>query len=506
MIIGGDASVSFRHELARQAIESSLTAGERLQANRLVVDALLVRPGMESTRLVHHAERSGQVDVLLEHGPTAALESARLGAHRQAAGVLGVLLEHRAQLGASEVADLCTRRAYSLYVVNQFEAAMESAESGVMAAEEAGDASLLADALLVLARVAMFARGPMHARKAAERAVDTLGPMRDDARLAAAITELARTHSNLAAVGIVSEPSQRAEALAERAVGIAQRLGREDIEAQATCYLGDARLARGDARGEDDLRRAISLAGSDSRVETRVRSYVNAAHGAYRSGRFADADRFVAEGLRIAADGEFFAGQYRLRLTAAAVHGSRGDWDRAVADLRALLDSPGEPGVMAALARSILARLLARRGDNEAVDVLAAARSDPRAADDTFVAGPLAVAQVELGWLDGSLGALTHEVRRALDLAGDAGHRSVHAELCAYLRRAGIDVPDPVDPPGPWAPTLAGRWSEAASAWAKLGERYEQAVVLATAPDRRARTQGLRMLEKLGAVATVPAV
>ena len=96
MIIGGEASVSFRHELARQAIESSLTAGERLQANRLVVDALLVRPGVESSRLVHHAERSGQVDVLLEHGPTAALESARLGAHRQAAGVLGVLLEHRA--------------------------------------------------------------------------------------------------------------------------------------------------------------------------------------------------------------------------------------------------------------------------------------------------------------------------------------------------------------------------------------------------------------------------
>ena len=178
MIIGGDASVSFRHELARQAIESSLTAGERLQANRLVVDALLVRPGVESSRLVHHAERSGQVDVLLEHGPAAALESARLGAHRQAAGVLGVLLEHRALLGAHDVADLYTRRAYSLYVVNQFEAALKCAESGVTAAEEAGDAILLADALLVLARVAMFARGPMHARRAAERAVDILEPVR----------------------------------------------------------------------------------------------------------------------------------------------------------------------------------------------------------------------------------------------------------------------------------------------------------------------------------------
>ena len=37
----------------------------------------------------------------------------------------------------------------------------------------------------------------------------------------------------------------------------------------------------------------------------------------------------------------------------------------------ALLGGPGEPSVMAALVRSLLARLLARRGDPEA-DVLAA--------------------------------------------------------------------------------------------------------------------------------------
>ena len=141
MIIGGDASVSFRHELARQAIESSLTAGERLQANRLVVDALLVRPGMESSRLVHHAERSGQVDVLLEHGPTAALESARLGAHRQAAGVLGVLLEHRAYSPRTRsltcAPDAPTPSTWS----TSSKPPWNCAESGVMAAEEAGDAS-----------------------------------------------------------------------------------------------------------------------------------------------------------------------------------------------------------------------------------------------------------------------------------------------------------------------------------------------------------------------------
>lgn len=504
IVSSADATVAFHHELARQAIESALTAGERIQANKDVVDVLLGRPDAEPARLVHHAERCGRTDVILEYGPGAALEAARLGAHRQAVGVLDVVLRHRELLAPRTAAELFTRRAYSLYVVNRFDAALESAESGVEAA--ADDPVLRAEALLVLARVAMFARGPMQGRRAAEQAVDVLEPLGDDARLAAALIEVARAHSNLATVGSVAEPSERAESAAARALTIAQSLGRQELEAQASCYLGDARLARGDLRGAADLRRAISLAGSDSRVETLVRCYVNAAGGAYRSGRLDDAEEYVAGGLRAAADGEFFAGQYRLRLTLAGVRGSRGNWDQAIADLRALLDGPGEPGAMAALARSLLARLLARRGDQAAGEVLAVALADRAVADDSFVASRLAAAQAELGWLDGSLGSLTDETRRALALAEEAGHRSVHAELAVYLGRAGIEVPMPANAPGPWAATLAGPWEQAAAAWSALGDRYEHAVVLATARDRSARDRGLLTLRELGAGATLLAV
>jgi DNA-binding SARP family transcriptional activator/tetratricopeptide (TPR) repeat protein len=504
VVVGTEAWIGFRHELARQAIESSLTAGERLHANRTVVGALRARPGSDPSRLVHHAERSGQLDVIIEHGPAAAREADRLGAHRQAAEVLRVVLENPATLELREVVELTIRRAYALYLVNQFEAAFHCAQAAVEAAEQVAEPALQADALLVLARVVLFARGPMRARQAAARAVEILEPTEADARLA--LTESARAHSNLATVGIVADPSERAESDAARAVAIAQRIGREDIEAQARCYLGDARLARGDQRGDQDQQRAIAASGSDLRLETKVRSYVNAAQGAYHSGRLTTAEKYVAAGLRAAADFEFFAGRYRLRLTGAGVSASRGDWDRAIAELRALLDSPGEPGVMGPLAASLLARLLARRGDPQSDDVLAAALDHRAVGDDSFVAGPLAVAKVELGWLDGTLGELPDDAQRALDLAAVAGHGSMQAELCAYLHRAGIDVAAPVDPPGPWAPTLAGAWQAAATAWATLGERYERAVVLALADEPRARAHGEAMLRKLGAVATLAAI
>ena len=505
MLVGDSAWVAFRHELARRTIESSLTPSERLAADRTVMSALLHHPGVEPSRLVHHAQRSGRTDVILEHGPAAAHEAIRLGAHRQAAEVLRFVLDRRDLLEPHDAIELTVQRAYSLYLVNQFDAAL-GAQSAVAAAGASDDAVLLADALLVLARVVFFARGPMRAREAAARAVEILEPVHDDARLAAGLTELARAHSNLVTVSIVADPCERAETAARRAVAMAQRIGRPGIEAQALCYLGDARLARGDTRGYADQVRAIAIAGSDVRRETKVRSYVNAAHGAFRSARLDDAERMVGEGLRAAADFEFFAGQYRLRLTGAAVHAARGEWEHAIAELRELIATPGEPGVMAPVARSMLARLLARCGQTEASDVIAAALADRAVGDDPFIAGTLAVARVELGWLDGSLGDLTEEVQHALDGAAALGQLSVHAELCAYLRRAGIDVPAPADPPGPWAPTLTGRWQEAAAAWTSLGDRYEAAVVLATAPDPHARARGEDTLRRLGAVGTLAAV
>ena len=105
------------------------------------------------------------------------------------------------------------------------------------------------------------------------------------------------------------------------------------------------------------------------------------------AGRFEEAERDIAAGLRVAPDGEFYAGEYRLRLTAAAVHATRGSWDEAIAGLQDLLASAGDPG-MRPLTHSLLVRLLARRGDpRAAAALLAAALEDPAACDDIYVVG-----------------------------------------------------------------------------------------------------------------------
>ena len=123
VLLGDPEGLSFRHELARRAVESSLTTTERRAAHREVLDVLLEVPGVSRARLVHHAAFGGRGRVLVEIGPEAAAEAARQAAHRQCAEILRLVLESPHTLSDQRAARLWSERSYSSYVVNRFEAA-----------------------------------------------------------------------------------------------------------------------------------------------------------------------------------------------------------------------------------------------------------------------------------------------------------------------------------------------------------------------------------------------
>ena len=503
VLTGTPSHVAFRHELARRAVETSLTVGERVRANADVAEALLSSPPVDPSRIVHHAERADRADLLVQYGPVAVDDAIRFGAHRQAAEMLRRLLDHDEAFAPGDVARMLNQLAYSLYVLNEFDEALEHAERAVEVASAAGDRAVLVDALSTLSRAVYWVRGPRHAREASQRAVDLLAPGDDDVRLAGALTDLARGYSNLATVGIVAEPNPRALSVAEHAVDWAGRLGRNDLRSQALTYLGSSRLALGDERGVGDLADAVALSVSDPRIENQVRVRVNAAGSSHRAGRLDEALRHVAAGLRLAPDVEFLSGEYRLRLTESVIHVDTGSWDQAIDELRALVATDRGPGAMRHLAASVLARVLARRGAPGSQALLNGPLADPVSHGDVFVAGPLAIAQVELLWLSGDVAPIPPVATTALGLAERAGYPAIHAELCVYLRRAGHQVAPLDDPPGPWAHVLAGRWADAAVSWADLGDRYERAVVLAIQGDDEGRAEGLAELDRLGATATI---
>jgi DNA-binding winged helix-turn-helix (wHTH) protein/tetratricopeptide (TPR) repeat protein len=507
-LLDGDATcIWFRHELVRRALEETMTASERVQAHQAVARLLWARRG-EPSRVIHHASAADDAELVVTVGPVAAAEAQRAGAHRQTVQHAQTVLLHAEQLPPAVHAELLTRLAHSLYLLNRFEESLMTARRGVALARSHGDTDLLARALLTLGRTALWAEGPDAAIAIEGEALEVLG---DDGALdlrAIAHADLARASGELVTIGSVAQGSPAALEHATQALVLADHIGRPDLRGYALMYQGCERLALGDEEGARDIDDAIAVLDKLPRVDLAVRACVNASGAAFRAGRSADAERYVALGLELGRDSEFVSGEYRLALTRASVRAARGRWGEAVAELESLLASTGEPGIMAPLAGSLLARLLARQSRwAEAEAVLRDAEAEAPETE-VRVVGPITIARVEVSWLSGTdAGAgLAELARPVLEQAEATANTAIQAELARYLQRGGAQ-PGPVrGAPEPWASGLRGDWRESARRWAARGETYEQAIELLAGEDPASAATAHDLLRSLGATGTLTAL
>src|SRR5207248_1837737 len=86
MLCAEDHSVSFRHELARIAIEESINPLRRVALHRAVLRARRTPrdSSLDLARLAHHADAAADAEAVLEFAPAAAEYAAAVGAHREA--------------------------------------------------------------------------------------------------------------------------------------------------------------------------------------------------------------------------------------------------------------------------------------------------------------------------------------------------------------------------------------------------------------------------------------
>lgn len=92
----GSAALGFRHELARVAVESSLSEPVAQALHASVLQAL-EQPGaapVPMARRVHHATRAGDHAAVLRTAPEAARQAEARGAHREAAAHWRTALDH----------------------------------------------------------------------------------------------------------------------------------------------------------------------------------------------------------------------------------------------------------------------------------------------------------------------------------------------------------------------------------------------------------------------------
>jgi DNA-binding CsgD family transcriptional regulator len=489
LVSSGDG-VAFRHELLRGAVEGALSTTRRLALHRRVLAALSGFAGVDPGRLLHHAVLAADSAAVLHHGQVAGAAAARQGAHREAAAHYRAAAASAAVLGPAERAALLEAYAEQAYLAGLHEEGLRARRDALRLREELRQPERMAENLRWVSRLAWWTGDAATARDAANRAVTVLAGSGDDQQLAMAYGNLAHLHC-------LNYELDDAIAWGERA----ERLGNLDTALNATISVQTARLARDEPGAREALQAAHqtaaahgfsahasrALANLGGVVSDELAQYAEAAQAlervyAYTVAQNLDGYLLLVLGFRA-----------RIRL-------ERGDWDGALADADAIIGRSAGTGVNVVLPLAVKGRILAARGDADALPALDAALREALRINAVQYVAPVAEARSEYFRWAGEPERAQHEALRGLELAATVvGQPFVTGRLAYRYRRAGGAGPLPDGIAGPYQLMIDGDWQRAAAEWERRGAIYLRAEAMA-AGDEPAALEALRCFGELGAV------
>ena len=496
-------AVSFRHELARLAVEESLAPDRRLGLHRKAVAALAAPPTatVDLARLAHHAEAGGDAKAVLEFAPRAAARASRLGAHREAAAQYERALRFSGATSPQTQAELYEGRSYECHLTDQRDEAIVAAEQALARHRSLGNRRKQGDVLRHLAIVLLASRAPNAARRAEQAAREAVAVLEG----LPPGHELTMAYATLATVCLNLEDLDAVVHWGTLAVELAQLLDDDEGLVLGLTSIGAAEFLRGAPdEGREKLERALAL-GRRGKLEERVvaahlgRTYACLVWAAARRRSYTIADHYLQEGLDWCAERDLdmwlhdlFAYRARLRL-------DQGRWDEAAGCAEAVLRGHESNIHAQTCALTVIGLLRARRGEPNPWPPLEEARSLAEASGMVPVLHWAAAASAETAWLGGNGEGAIAALEPAFAVNAMRHDPWLFGELCLWRWRAGIRETIPAAIAEPFALQIAGEWAQASELWKEIGCPYEAALALADGDDDDALLHALGELQRLGA-------
>jgi tetratricopeptide (TPR) repeat protein len=357
VLVRDGGAVGFRHDLARLAVEQSLSTAERAGAHARALARLLAVGSRDHRQLAHHAAGSGDREAVARHAPLAAARAARLGAHREAAEHLQLAMRYH-ETPDRRRAELLDQLSYECYLTDQVARARDSGLAALAIYEQEQDARSIGTAQRWLSRLAWCLGKNADSERYAAAAVTTLEQLGPGPGLAMA-------YSNLAQLRMLADDHTEAVRWGGKAIDLARRFGAREAEIHALNNVGTALAWAGEvAEGRARLTQSLDLALADDAHEHAARAYTNLAARHVRSRSFREADRYLQAGITYCTDRDLDT--WRLDMSAwlarsLAEQGHYAAADRCLADI---LRHPHLSPITQVCALPVAGVLAARRGRN----------------------------------------------------------------------------------------------------------------------------------------------
>jgi DNA-binding CsgD family transcriptional regulator len=489
--------VAFRHELARLAVEASLSPTRRVSLHRAALIALSDprRGPIDPTSLAHHADAAGDVDAVLRFAPEAGALAAQARAHREAAAQYARALRFGWALTGERRAELLSLRSWECFLVGQYGDAIESRREALATYRSLGDRLREGDALRAMSsnlRCHGLVAEATEAGLAAVTVLEKLGPG----------PELAMAYANRAMLALNVEDTAATLHWGAKAQELAERIDDRETLVHAMNSIGTAGYLRGDDDGRQALERSLRLCKEWGFVEQVGRGYIHLAWAGVRVHDYARAEAYQREGIEYCLERGLDAWRFEILAHQARRLLDQGQWDEATEATSTILRSDTGNAVAQTLALCVVALLRARRGDPDHRGPLSEAQAIAAPTGELQHLLPAGTASAEIAWLEGGakVAEVTHAATdHAMELAMRYGAISAISELAAWRRRCGIHEATTTDAAGPYALELTGDAAGAAAAWTDLGCHYEAAITLCTGGSEENHRRALAIFQALDA-------
>lgn len=490
--------IAFQHELTRRAIVGAVPTARLMALNQRVLTALVDRDGTDLSRIVHHAAQAGDAAAIATYGPPAAREAARAGAHREAVAHYALVLEHAGRFPPQERAGLFEEYGVECNTTGAVQPGVAALREAVGLYRSLGDLRSLGVSLRSLSRICWLEGDRAAAEQAGREAVQVLERAED------ASSQLALALSNQSQLCMLARRPAESIACGERAAALARQAGDAATLSHALTNIGTSQWYLGSPAGELTLNEALRVALAAGDVEDACRAYANLAWNLLDWFRLDEAERYLAQSIKLGEESEFLGFLSYFYMERARLEFAHGRWDETVRLAEDGLDAHAPTRCTALL---LLGRIRARRGQPGAAGLLDRAWEIAVRADELQRTGPVAAGRAEEAWLRGDLSAVRDLVAPVHAEAVRLDDPLYQAELSYWLAKAAghpvVPAAGEQDPAAgqqhPYVLLAAGRWQEAAAAWAAAGCRYEHAAALAESQEPRHLLAALEILDDLGA-------
>jgi len=493
MLRADEGMLAFRHELARQAIEDSLTATRAKGFHAKVLQPLIQHgvDRMPLARLVHHAAHADDSEAVLRYAPAAAQQASALGAHRQAVAHYHAALRYASFLPAEVRGELLDAYADECDLLDQMAEAERAQQEALRLWRALGRRDKEGRALRRLSEIAFKLNQKLEINRYAIEAIVVLETLPPSQELAMAYSHKSRMHNTAA---------QLAETVhwGSRAIELAERLGDVETLVHALSSLGSIEIYNGQrTEGQAKLERSLQLSLSHGLHNHAARAYYNLASALRAARDYAASLRYTNEGMAYSVQHDLDYWRLGLLGIRAQARFEQGQWAEAEQDVRASHKFLGTMEARA-IVEPVLLRLWVRRGDAISQEALDAGRKFAGITITIDVVCRVAALFAEAAWLRSDLAQCRAEAEPIFEIASLRTAPNGIGDLAYWMWRAGALTQSPPNAAEPYARQIAGDWQEAAVMWERFGCPYEQAMALIDG-DETAQREALAIFERLGA-------